>query len=97
MNKALKQFGGSGNDNFVDMAAGSIVEVRNHLDLLSKAFYHFDCSDYFAGDPVGQLNCLNRAAEYAMQTEKTEKRFMDTTKRLKTAYNICCGNERTDH
>jgi len=93
MNKALKQFGGSGDDNFEDIAA-SIVEVRNHLDLLSKAFYHFDSTDYFSGDPVGQLNCLNRAAEYAMQTEKTEKRFMDITKRLKAAYDICCGNEQ---
>lgn len=93
MNKALKQFGGSGSDNFEDIAA-SIVEVRNHLDLLNKAFYHFDSSGYFSGDPLGQLNCLNGAAEYAMQTEKTEKRFMDITKRLKAAYDICCGNEQ---
>ncbi|WP_299196173.1 HsdR family type I site-specific deoxyribonuclease [uncultured Amphritea sp.] len=93
MNKALKQFGGSGSDNFEDIAA-SIIEVRNHLDLLNKAFYHFDSSDYFTADPVSQLNCLNRAGEYAQQTEKTEKRFMDITKRLKAAYDICCGNEQ---
>lgn len=92
MNKALKQFGGSSGDNFEDIAA-SIVEVRNHLDLLAKAFYHFDSSAYFTGDPVGQLNCLNEASEYAIQTEKTQKRFMDITKRLKAAYDICCGNE----
>jgi type I restriction enzyme R subunit len=93
MNKALKQFGGSGGDNFEDIAA-SIVEVRNHLDLLNKAFHHFDSTDYFTGGPVGQLNCLNQAGEYAQQTEKTEKRFMDITKRLKAAYDICCGNEK---
>jgi type I restriction enzyme R subunit len=61
---------------------------------LSGAFHHFDASDYFTGEPVNQLNCLNLAAEYAMQTDKTEKRFMDITKRLKAAYDICCGNER---
>jgi type I restriction enzyme R subunit len=93
MNKALKQFDGGKGDNFEDIAA-SIVEVRNHLDLLNKAFYHFDSSGYFTGDPISQLNCLNEAGEYAMQTEKTEKRFMDITKRLKAAYDICCGNEQ---
>jgi type I restriction enzyme R subunit len=93
MNKALKQFGGGSGDNFEDIAA-SIVEVRNHLDLLNKAFHHFDSSPYFTGDPISQLNCLNEAGEYAMQTEKTEKRFMDITKRLKAAYDICCGSEQ---
>ncbi|WP_445362487.1 type I restriction endonuclease subunit R [Microbulbifer sp. ANSA003] len=92
MNKALKTFGGSSDDNFEDIAA-SIVEVRNHLDLLNMAFHHFDSSGYFSGDPVSQLNCLNEAAEYALQTEKTQKRFMDIAKRLKAAYDICCGNE----
>lgn len=93
MNKALKQFGGGSGDNFEDIAA-SIVEVRNHLDLLNKAFHHFDSSRYFTGDPISQLNCLNEAGEYAMQTEKTEKHFMDITKRLKAAYDICCGSEQ---
>ncbi|MDP0563364.1 MAG: HsdR family type I site-specific deoxyribonuclease [Candidatus Endonucleobacter sp. (ex Gigantidas childressi)] len=92
MNKALKQFGGGNNENFEDIAA-SIVEVRNNLDLLSKAFYHFDSSGYFSGDAISQLNCLNEAGEYAMQTDKTQQRFMGITKRLKAAYDICCGNE----
>jgi type I restriction enzyme R subunit len=93
MNKALKQFGGGGGDNVEDIVA-SIVEVRNHLDLLNKAFHHFDDNDYFSGAPISQLNCLNKAAEYAMQTANTEKRYMDITKRLKAAYDICCGNEK---
>ncbi|MEY8262775.1 MAG: DUF3387 domain-containing protein, partial [Bermanella sp.] len=29
-----------------------------------------------------------------MQTDKTQKRFMDITKRLKAAYDICCGSEK---
>ena len=43
--------------------------------------------------PVEQLNCLNRAAEYGMRTDKQEKRFMYLVKRLKAAYDICCGSE----
>jgi type I restriction enzyme, R subunit len=93
MNKALKQFGGSGSENVEDIA-GSLVEVRNHLDLLRKAFHHFNSSAYFSGAPLNQLSCLNEAVEYAMQTANTEKRFMDITKRLKAAYDICCGNEQ---
>jgi len=94
MNKALKQFGGNSGDNVEDIAS-AIVEVRNHLDLLNKAFHHFDSSGYFSGDdPISQLNCLNAASEHAMQTEKAEKRFMDIAKRLKAAYDICCGSEQ---
>ena len=93
MNKALKQFGGSGGDNVEDIT-GSLVEVRNHLDLLKKAFHHFDSTGYFSGDPISQLNCLNEAAEYVMQTANTEKRYIDINKRLKAAYDICCGNEQ---
>jgi len=93
MNKALKQFGGSGGENVEDIAA-SFFEVRNHLDLLNKAFHHFDASGYFGGESVAQLDCLNKAGEYAMQTDTTEKRFMDISKRLKAAYDICCGSEQ---
>ena len=28
-----------------------------------------------------------------LQTEKMQKRFMDLVKRLKAAYDICCGRE----
>jgi type I restriction enzyme R subunit len=42
---------------------------------------------------VEQLNCLNRAAEYAQITNKIEKRFMHLVKRLKAAYDICCGSD----
>ena len=78
--------------NFEDIAA-SVVTVKDHLDLLNKAFHKFDSSGYFSGDSVAQLNCLNRASEYVMVTDKTEKRFMALVKRLKAAYDICCGSE----
>jgi len=61
--------------------------------LLKQVFHHFDSSDYFSGDSVAQLDCLNRASEYVQLTEKIEKRFMGLVKRLKAAYDICCGSE----
>ena len=63
------------------------------MDLLNKAFHKFDSSGYFSGDSVAQLDCLNRASEYVMVTDKIEKRFMELVKRLKAAYDICCGSE----
>jgi len=67
--------------------------VRDHLDLLKKMFHKFDDTLYFAGTPLEQLNCLNMAAEYVQITDKIEKRFMRLVKRLKAAYDICCGSD----
>jgi len=71
----------------------SIIVVRDHLDLLSKMFHSFDTTPYHTGSPIEQLNCLNNAAEFAQLTDKIEKRFMQLVKRLKAAYDICCGSD----
>jgi type I restriction enzyme, R subunit len=67
--------------------------VKDHLDLLARLFHRFDMRPYFIGKPLEQLHCLNMAAEYAQVTDKTEKRFMALAKRLKAAYDICCGSD----
>ncbi|MCG6201394.1 type I restriction endonuclease subunit R [Psychromonas antarctica] len=93
MNKALAQYSKTDESNFEDIAA-SVIEVKNHLDLLAQLFHLFDSSAYFTGEAVAQLNCLNHAAEFVLVTEKKHKRFMDLVKRLKAAYDICCGSEK---
>lgn len=93
MNKALAQYSKTDETNFEDVAA-SVIEVKNHLDLLGKFFHRFDTRPYFTGEAVAQLNCLNHAAEFVLVTEKHQKRFMDLVKRLKAAYDICCGSEK---
>lgn len=95
MNLALAKYSKKDETNFEDIAI-SVKEVKDHLDLLSRMFYKFNVKPYFSGNPLQQLGCLNLAAEYAMSTEKTEKRFMDLAKRLKAAYDICCGSESID-
>jgi type I restriction enzyme R subunit len=92
MNKALAQYSKTDETNFEDVAA-SVIEVKNHLDLLKRVFHRFDSSPYFSGEALPQLSCLNNAAEFVLQTEKKQKRFMDLVKRLKAAYDICCGSE----
>lgn len=92
MNLALKQYSKSDKKNFEDINA-SIVVVKDHLDLLARLFHDFDTAPYFTGDSLEQLNCLNKAAEYVQVTKETETRFMALVKRLKMAYDICCGSE----
>ncbi|MDR9375187.1 MAG: type I restriction endonuclease subunit R, partial [Schleiferiaceae bacterium] len=92
MNLALSLYSKEDEKNFEDIKH-SITVVRDMLDVLANFFHQFDSRPYFEGNPQEQLECLNKAAEFAQLTQKQEKRFMDLVKRLKAAYDICCGNE----
>ncbi|EPD7520989.1 type I restriction endonuclease subunit R [Escherichia coli] len=92
MNQALAMYSRIDATNFEDIQQ-SVTEVKNHLDLLGQVFYDFDSRDYFSGEPQAQLSCLNRAAEFVLRTQKVERRFMGLVKRMKAAYDVCCGSE----
>lgn len=92
MNLALKQYSAVDGQNFEDIET-SIVVVKDQLDLLAKLFHMFDVSDYFSGEGIKQLECLNLGAEFVQRTKNIETRFMNIVKRLKAAYDICCGAE----
>ncbi|WP_297530769.1 type I restriction endonuclease subunit R [Thalassolituus sp.] len=92
MNLALAHYNKADQQNFEEIAQ-SVIVVKDHIDLLNKLFHGFDTTPYFTGSPLEQLNCLNRAAEYAQVTDKIEKRFMALVKRLKAAFDICSGSE----
>ncbi|WP_372815665.1 type I restriction endonuclease subunit R [Psychrobacter sp.] len=92
MNLALSHYT-SGQVQNLDDIQKSVVVVKDHLDLLDTVYHKFDSSLYFNGTPLEQLNCLNAAADFALQSKKLEKRFMDLAKRLKSAYDICVGSE----
>lgn len=90
MNLALAHYNKADQQNIEEIGQ-SIIVVKDHLDLLNKMFHRFDSSLYYHGSPLEQLNCLNMAAEFALSTEQIEKRFMALAKRMKAAYDICCG------
>ncbi len=92
MNKALKQYSKVDGNNFEDIAS-SVVVVKDMLELLANIFHQFDTSDYFTGQSLKQLKCLNKASEFIQLTQDLEKRFMELMKRLKSAYDICCGSQ----
>ena len=92
MNEALAMYNKEDEQN-IEEINHSITVVKDHLDLLNKYFHQFDSVPYFKGTPLEQLHTLNRAAEFVLTTEESKKRFMDMVKRLKSAYDICCGSE----
>lgn len=93
MNIALKKYSKVDGTDFEDIEKAVII-VKDQLDLLGKFFNKFDDSKYFNGKPLQQLDCLNRAAEYAQITEDMEQHFMSLTKKLRSAYNLCCSSEK---
>lgn len=91
MNMALSQYT-AGKEQDLEDIEQSVIIVKDHLSLLGAMFHKFDSTNYFDGEPVEQLNCLNDAANFTMMTEKLKKTFMELTKRLKSAYDICVGS-----
>jgi len=92
MNKALKKYGNGAGGDVIDIEKAAVL-VKDQLDLLAKLFGKFDARDYFTGKPLQQLNCLNRASEYVQLTAELEKRFMSISKKLRSAYTLCCSSE----
>ena len=93
MNLALAHYSKTDGQNIEEIEQ-SIVVVKDHFDLLNKLFHKFDKTPYFSGSSLQQLECLKMAAEFAQITQKTEKRFMMLVRRLKAAYDICCGSDK---
>lgn len=97
MNMALKQYGAGSEQNVEDID-NSIVVFRDSLRTLDDLMYKFDASAYFKsfgeGAELKKLNCLKEAQEFVQQTKDTEVRFINLTKRLKAAYDICVGSEK---
>jgi len=93
LNKALGMFNNqTADDDFEDLNQAEII-VRDQMDLLRQYFHQFDATDYYQGNPVKRLSCLNKASELVLQTEDSEKFFVNVTKKLKSAYNLVSGSE----
>lgn len=54
----------------------------------------FNACDFFVNEPVAQLKCLKEVANFMMQTEEKQLRFMHNAKKLKQAYNLCTSNKK---
>lgn len=88
MLEAVKKYG-SPQESPIDEIKISLSVFRNHLSLIDDLLTGFDASDFYNGDPLERLMCLNRAAEYVQTRKELETRFMGLSRRLKGAYVIC--------
>lgn len=100
MNLALKQYGGVPKQGGGEEEDDPTLEfpdflkiVRDELESLATIIYPFDDSDFYGTDPIRQLKCLNKAANFILLTEKTKNLFMAHSKRLREAYNICMSSD----
>ena len=92
MNEALKKYNDNNEEEFED-AEKAVIIVKDTLSVLNEMFSNFDSSTYFAGSPLEQLKCLNKATELVQKNEENEKHFMSLVKRLKKSFNLCSSSE----
>ncbi len=102
MMQAMKQYGkeglggGKGGDPIEELKT-SLEIFRNYLKMIDELLTGFDASDFHRGAPLQRLLCLNRAVEYVQTLKDRETRFMNMSKVLKSAYEICFpSGELTD-
>ena len=91
MNEALKKYNDDNEEEFEDTEKAVII-VKDTLSVLNEIFNNFDSSSYFAGSPLEQLECLNKATELVQKNEENEKHFMSLVKRLKKSFNLCSSS-----
>ena len=95
MNTALKRYAtGETDADSVETIKQSIAIVKDELDILRRIFAKYDYKTFSTGTPLEQLDCLNKGAEFAQTTKETENLFMGHTKKLKSAFNMCCNSEQ---
>lgn len=92
MNMALRKYTNFEKEEFDD-AGQSVTIVKDQLEILDQIFYNFNSHDFFYGDPLQQLNCLNRAVEFVQLSQELETRFMGNVRRMKQAFNLCSSSE----
>lgn len=96
MLEAVKKYD-SEQESPIDEITMSLKVFRNHLKLIDELITKFDAEKFYSGEPIDRLLCLNDAAEYVQSSKEMETRFMGLSRRLKSAYLICCpSGELTD-
>ena len=93
MNIALKKYSKIDKVNIEEIEE-SIKIFQEYLKLLSKFFNKFNSINYFDGTPVQQLQCLKKASEYIQSSKSNEISYMDLSKKLKAAYDVCGGCDK---
>ena len=96
MLEAVKKYG-SPQESPIDELNISLAIFRNHLALIDELIIGFNATKFYNGEPLERLLCLNMAAEYVQTGKDMETRFMNLSRKMKAAYEICFpSGELTD-
>lgn len=96
MLEAVKKYG-SPQESPIDELNISLAIFRNHLALIDELLIDFNATKFYNGEPLERLLCLNMAAEYVQTGKDMETRFMNLSRKMKAAYEICFpSGELTD-
>lgn len=96
MLEAIKIYGGP-QESPIDEIKISLSVFRNHLSLIDSILHGFKVDKFYHGTPLERLICLNEASEFVQLSKELETRFMDLSRKLKAAYEICFpSGELTD-
>jgi type I restriction enzyme, R subunit len=91
LNEALNMFTNFNNEVFKDIEL-AVKLVKDQLDVLNRMYHKFNATGFYGTNDVKRLETLNEGVEYAQQTKEFEKRFMENTNILKSAYNLCLNS-----
>lgn len=96
MLEAIKIYGGP-HETPVDELEATLAIFRNHLAMIDELLRAFNAQKFYTGEPLERLICLNSAVEYVQYRKEIEVRFMNLSRALKAAYEICSpSGELTD-
>jgi len=63
---------------------------------LDRIFRNFNSEDYFLGNPLEQLKCLNRASEHLLNDENVKNNFINSVKKMKSSYDLFISSIELD-
>lgn len=88
MLEAIKKYSKS-QESPIEEITISLVVFRNHLALINELMYEFDAKNFYTGEPLKRLLCLEYAAQFVQIKKERESNFMSLSRNLKAAYDIC--------
>lgn len=94
MMKAMKKYGGGGDDTGKSDVDVALSILREELQILKDLTSGLDFTPFLNGEPLQRLMFLQTAAEFVLAQPGSEKMsfatmFKGHIKRLRAAYNIC--------
>lgn len=95
MNKALKQYGGDGEDDDPTEGIEELVAiVKDEIDVLDNIMHKYDYSGFFGKNALAQLQTLNGGANFVIEEEERKNLYMRHAKRMRQAFNMCSSSDK---